>query len=130
MSLTGDLLSIDLPCDPHAPAAVRSALAELHDGRWPLDDGLLVASELVGNAVRHSGCERDHRLKVEVGVGDGHLLISVRDPGLSGRSARPVREETSEAGGWGLRIIEKLSARWGTERVDGYRVWAELAIGT
>jgi hypothetical protein len=56
------------------------------------------------------------------------LLISVRDPGFSGETAQPDRSEPSEVGGWGLRIVEQLAQRWGTERPDGYRVWAELAV--
>jgi anti-sigma regulatory factor (Ser/Thr protein kinase) len=129
MTFASDVLSFQVPCDPQAPATVRDALAEVHDGGWSLDDGLLVASELVGNAVRHSGCADAHSLTVEIGLRDGNLLISVHDPGLSGQAAEPVRTETPEPGGWGLRIIEQLSLRWGSERPDGYRVWAEVAVG-
>jgi anti-sigma regulatory factor (Ser/Thr protein kinase) len=125
MTSSDDLLSLELPCDVHAPVAVRDALAEVHDGGWSLDDGRLVASELVGNAVRHSGCEDDHRLRVEVCRREGRLRISVHDPGLSGQAARPV-DDGSGPGGWGLRIIGELAEAWGAERPDGYQVWAEL----
>jgi serine/threonine-protein kinase RsbW len=121
-----DLLSLELPCDVHAPVIVRDALAEVHDGGWSLDDGRLIASELVGNAVRHSGCEDDHRLQIDVSRRQGRLLISVHDPGLSGQAASPADGDPSEPGGWGLRIIRELCEAWGTERPDGYRVWAEL----
>ena len=127
MSFPADVLSLDVPCDLHAPGVVRDALAQAHSGEWSLDDGLLVASELVGNAVRHSGCGDSHQLTVDVGLRDGNLLIAVHDPGLSGRLAEPKLMPVCEPGGWGLRIIEQLSVRWGTERPDGYRVWAELA---
>jgi hypothetical protein len=50
----------------------------------------------------------------------------VHDPGLSGGGAEPVRPERSEPGGWGLALIERLCLRWGSERPDGYWVWAEL----
>lgn len=126
MIFDADVLSCEVPCDRQAALAVRAALAQVHDGGWPLDDGLLIATELVGNAVRHSGCAEAHQLQVDVGLCDGNLLISVHDPGLSGQVAEPVRTELSGPGGWGLRVIEKLSLRWGTERPDGYRVWAEL----
>jgi serine/threonine-protein kinase RsbW len=106
---------------------VREALAGVHDGRWSLDDGRLIASELVGNAVRHSGCGVDHRLRVDVSRRHGRLLISVHDPGLSGKAVSPGDGDPSEPDGWGLRIIRELSEAWGTERPDGYRVWAELA---
>jgi anti-sigma regulatory factor (Ser/Thr protein kinase) len=121
-----DLLSLELPCDARAPVIVRDALSEVHDGGWSLDDGRLVASELVGNAVRHSGCQLRHRLRIDVSRRDGRLRISVHDPGLSGQAAC-AGDDPAESGGWGLRIIAKLCEAWGTDRPDGYRVWAELA---
>jgi anti-sigma regulatory factor (Ser/Thr protein kinase) len=123
------VLSLAVACDVHAPVVVREALAQVHDGGWSLDDGQLVASELVGNAVRHSGCADSHQIKVAVGLRAGNLLISVHDPGMSGQVAERGHAPVSEPGGWGLRIIERLSLRWGAERPDGYRVWAELAVG-
>lgn len=126
-SQTDDLLSLELVCDERAPLIVRDALAEIHDGGWSLDDGRLVASELVGNAVRHSGCQNGHRLQIDVSRGHGRLLISVHDPGLSGDDVRPGDGDPAEPGGWGLWIIGQLSEAWGAERPDGYRVWAELA---
>ena len=124
-SPSDDLLSLELPCDEHAPVIVRDALAEVHDGGWSLDDGRLVASELVGNAVRHSGCQLHHRLRIRVSRGEGRLRISVHDPGLSGQVAHPGDGDAGP-GGWGLRIIGQLAEAWGTDRPDGYRVWAEL----
>jgi anti-sigma regulatory factor (Ser/Thr protein kinase) len=126
MPTSDELLSLEVPCDVRAPVIVRDALAEVHDGGWSLDDGRLVASELVGNAVRHSGCADQHQLRIEVSRREGRLVISVHDPGLSGQAARPVDDDRSEPGGWGLRIIRELAVAWGAERPDGYRVWAEL----
>jgi anti-sigma regulatory factor (Ser/Thr protein kinase) len=127
MASSVDLISLAVPCDLHAPAVVRAALTKIHDGGWSLDDGQLVASELVGNAVRHSGCAPDHHLQVTVSRRGGRLLIAVDDPGLSGQAAEVVVDGHPEAGGWGIHIIGTLSEAWGTERSDGYRVWAELA---
>ncbi len=122
------LLSLELPCDEYAPGTVRDAMAEVHDGGWSLDDGRLVASELVGNAVRHSGCQLHHRLRIRVSRREGRLRISVHDPGLSGQVARPGSGDSAEPRGLGLWIIGQLSEAWGTERPDGYRVWAELPL--
>jgi hypothetical protein len=130
MSFSGDILSLEVPCEVHAPRVVRAAMAEAYDGGWPFDDGLLVASELVTNAVQHSGCGASHTLTVEVGHHQGNLVISVHDPGISGDVAEPVRRERLARGGRGLRIVEQLALRWGAERPDGYRVWAELAAHT
>lgn len=126
MSFVGDVLSFEMPCDLHAPMAVREIMADVHDGGWSLDDGVLVASELVSNAVQHSGCGEAHSLRVEIARRAGNLLIAVHDPGLSAESAEPASVDESEPGGWGLQIIERLSERWGSERPDGYWVWAEL----
>lgn len=122
-----DVLSLEVPCSKHAPAAVRRSLAAAHTGEWSLDDGLLVASELVTNAVQHSGCHQDDRLRIEVTRRDGNLVISVTDPGLSGGQAEPGRPTRMSPGGRGLQIIQRLSVRWGSRRDAGYRVWAELA---
>lgn len=126
-SRSDDLLTLELPCDAHAPVTVRAALAEIHDGGWSLDDGRLVASELVGNAVRHSGSEVRDRLRIQVSRRDGRLRIAVQDPGLSGDTARPGRGDPAEPGGWGLWIVGQLCVAWGADRPGGYRVWAELA---
>ncbi|MEO8969129.1 MAG: ATP-binding protein [Solirubrobacteraceae bacterium] len=90
-----------------------------------LGDAILVASELVTNAVRHSGCSEYDAIEVNVRLGAESVLIIVNDPGSSGRAA-DVRE-SAFSGGWGLQIVEQLTQRWGAERVGGYRVWAEMA---
>jgi anti-sigma regulatory factor (Ser/Thr protein kinase) len=128
MPSVAELFSLEVPCNVYAPRVVRAALAATHHGGWSLDDGLLVASELVTNAVQHSGCEGEQSLKVHVAHHDGNLMISVHDPGLSRDDARPVETNRSDPGGRGLQIIEQLSVRWGSERPDGYRVWVELPV--
>jgi hypothetical protein len=55
-------------------------------------------------------------------------VIMVRDPGLSRAEAQPRPGQTT--GGWGLVIVDQLAQRWGTERTDGYCVWAEMAAPT
>jgi anti-sigma regulatory factor (Ser/Thr protein kinase) len=120
-------LQLQLPCDDDAPGSVRDVLRGLHGVGWLIGDAMLVASELVTNAVIHSGAGPEDLLAVHVKLGDGRLLISVRDPGISGRIAKP-RPNDDEYGGLGLRLVAQLSRRWGTERRRGQRVWAELAV--
>jgi serine/threonine-protein kinase RsbW len=127
---SSDLLTLDLPCDSDAPAAVRHALAGLDQYGWQLGDAMLVASELVTNAVRHSGCSADHSVDVRASLRGDRLLIAVHDPGISGQPAQARHGEQSRLGGWGLQIVEELADRWGSERPDGYRVWAEFVVMT
>jgi anti-sigma regulatory factor (Ser/Thr protein kinase) len=117
---------LTLPCDVRAPGHVRAALANVHQDGWSLDDGQLVASELVTNAVKHSGCGPEHRLQVDVRLLSDGLEISVHDPGLSKRAAYRQPSGRLKPGGLGLQIVEHLSRSWGAARLDGYLVWAEL----
>jgi anti-sigma regulatory factor (Ser/Thr protein kinase) len=116
-------------CDEFAPAAVRQKMTTLSDLGWVLGDAMLVASELVTNAVRHSRCTEDEFLSVCI-TRDGRLRISVLDPGESGREAE-IADRPIELGGLGLKVVELLASTWGTERRDdGYQVWAELDLQT
>jgi anti-sigma regulatory factor (Ser/Thr protein kinase) len=123
-----ELLSLEVPCNRDAPGKVRRALARDDRLGRLRDDGILVASELVANAVLHSGCETDHTLQVRARLHDESLLISVHDPGLSGHGAVRRHDHDARPGGWGLQIVEQLARCWGAERPDGYRVWAELTV--
>jgi two-component sensor histidine kinase len=106
---------------------VRQELRSLRDLGRALHDALLVASELVTNAVRHSLCREDEFLTVGV-TRDERLRVAVLDPGASGQSAE-IANRPVELGGLGLKVVEELAAAWGTERRDnGYRVWAELEL--
>jgi anti-sigma regulatory factor (Ser/Thr protein kinase) len=122
-----DVLHLSVPCDELAPAAVREKVRNLRELDGARADAMLVASELVTNAVRHSRCTEDESLTVRI-ARDGRLRIAVIDPGASGQSAE-IAERPVELGGLGLKVVEQLAATWGTERRDdGYRVWAELEL--
>lgn len=126
--MAGDHARLTLPCDNLAPVHVRRHLSDLPDLGWPLGDAMLVATELVTNALRHSMCSEQDTLLVSVLPQSDHVRISVRDPGRSGRTAR-----IAEGDGWfeglGLKIVEALATQWGSSRdASGYEVWADLAL--
>lgn len=93
-----------------------------------MGDAILVASELVTNAVRRSGRAEHHQIQVSVKLRGEHLVIDVRDPGLSDEDAEVG--DGLELGGFGLLIVDRLAVRWGSERECGYRVWAEVPLST
>ena len=121
-------MALTVPCAPTASAAVREELSQIDDLGWILGDVMLVASELVNNAVIHSGGQPHHDLHVRASRHDERLTLSVRDPGLSGSQADPAARADMEVGGWGLQIVDALCERWGEERDDGYDVWAEISL--
>jgi len=117
--------------EPATASAVRRELALDLDlqgfGPDAIDDATLVASELIGNAIRHaSGGERDAWV-VSWTVQSGELVISVEDPSHD----LPVRRNPAPdaPSGRGLAIVESLSSDWGVEHTDrGKRVWAKLPV--
>lgn len=127
---TSSILGLSLRCDRRAPRLARRALERVLRTAPILDDARLVATELVNNAVLHSGCAADDIIRVSARMDDGFLIISVHDPGLSTETPSLRHRDGSEPGGLGLRIVEKIAHRWGAERPDGHHVWAALRFGT
>jgi signal transduction histidine kinase len=124
------LLSLAVQCNERAPAAVRRELSRVSGMNGVLPDLLLIASEIVTNAVLHSDCPEPSELDVTLTRTGGEYILSVEDPGLSEGVARVAESRSPGSGGLGLRIVEELAFSWGQERREGYRVWATLAAGS
>jgi two-component sensor histidine kinase len=98
---------------PAGPAQARRIIAEELStvlSASELDDVKLMVSELVTNGIVHGRPENgDIPVVLDVCV-NGSIRCAVLDngPGFAARA----RER--ERGGWGLRLVEQLSDRWGT----------------
>ncbi len=91
-------------------------------------DAALVISELLSNALRHAGPLPGSAIRVAWELEDGSVRVSVSD---GGGSSRPELGEPTPTttGGRGLRIVARLSRRWGTLCDDeGTTVWAEVLV--
>lgn len=89
---------------------------------------MLIASELVTNAVLYSGCTEDDEVELWLERTDSDFRLSVLDPGRTGRSAKVAIREQRASGGMGLFVVEQLASRWGADRSERYRVWAEVPL--
>lgn len=90
-----------------------------------IDDAVLVASELVGNAVRHTSESQSGSLDVSWDIDASGVRVCVGDPGEQVPRARVAGED--ETGGRGLAIVDAMSDDWGFERgAHGKRVWAHV----
>ncbi|MFJ9665060.1 ATP-binding protein [Streptomyces sp. NPDC101219] len=115
-----------LPRQPESAATARRLLRTAC-AVWGLDalaeDGALIVSELVANAVRHA---RRECIRVAIDrPGAERVRVGVAELAR----ARPVEREAhdNEEGGRGLRLVPALAADWGTdERRWGKIVWADL----
>lgn len=127
----GDALevSLSLPLDGRGPRAARNVVDGLRGRIAPsvLADAQIVVSELVGNAVRHSGVSDGGVVVLCVKLTDTAVRLEVTDPGCGGVIA-PRAPDRERGGGFGLQIVRALSAEWGLEQSagGGTRVWAEL----
>lgn len=125
---SSDLVCLEVRCDRDAPSVVREALDTALEDSVLREDARLIASELVTNAVRWSGCGPDQLIEVRASLSDQALRISVSDACVSGQTAHLRAPADLAKGGFGLRIVDRVAARWGSEHPNGQRVWAELAV--
>ncbi|MGC0314888.1 ATP-binding protein [Kitasatospora acidiphila] len=119
-------LSRSMSCRPESARAARTLVGEALDA-WGLgdlsEDSRLVVSELVGNAVRHTGCTR-------ITVSIERLLVGVRVSVRDSSGSLPVVLPTtdSEESGRGMGLVNEVATRWGVNDAPfGKVVWAEIA---
>jgi anti-sigma regulatory factor (Ser/Thr protein kinase) len=118
---SADLL-LDGHATGHARALVRAMLTSWAVTEDDAYDALLVVSELVGNAARHSEHTAAH---LELSLDAFGLLLAVRD----GSGVVPQVREVGplDESGRGYLIIEGLALEWGVEdEPHGKRVWVLL----
>lgn len=115
---------------PHAPERARTWLQDRVT--WLPEEShkqlMLLASELVTNAVRHGGAGEDERIGVAVWATDGGVGVEVTDTG-PGFTPAGRTDPLEDPGGWGLVLVERMSARWGVVRDKRTHVWFELSAG-
>jgi anti-sigma regulatory factor (Ser/Thr protein kinase) len=113
-----------------APSAVRDALRDRgsHLPQQMRDDLLLLLTEVVTNAVRHSGATSGDPIRIAMNENRDCVRVEVTDPG--GGFAKPDRlvPDLTKTGGLGLVLVDRLSRAWGTGTTStGSLVWFELA---
>jgi anti-sigma regulatory factor (Ser/Thr protein kinase) len=117
-------LSIDIPAIPaphSAPAAPSSAWARrLILTSWRTVK--LLISELITNSVKYGG-EGALTLNVEAAT-QRHVRVEVVDQGVGFVPVARDRPVT-DAGGWGLHLVQTLTNRWGVHEGSTH-VWFEI----
>lgn len=148
MARTDRELRVRYLADTASVPSARRHVADVLEswGRSDLvDDAMLCASELAGNATLHSGCTH---LEISVVALDDGVRLVVEDDGdvpvtaVTPRTTLPGLDQAFDdeldeldllladqpATGRGLAIVSVLARAWGVEELaGGKRVWAELA---
>lgn len=115
----------EVPEIPRSRRFVAEALQR--SGKDVSDAVLLIASELVTNAVRHG----DGDVELRIDVDDDNVRLEVLDDGHV-KVAAPRRVPSPTAiGGRGLHLVREASNRWGSGFDSSGRtlVWAEVSAG-
>lgn len=120
---------VPLPSRPESAGTARRLTHLVVTRQWGLSPqtaeyAVLLVSELVGNAVRHTGA-RVFGLRLL--RRRGWIRIEVRDPSRGLPCLMPVRE--LDTSGRGLMLVDKLSDRWGVDLLPrGKTTWFEMRV--
>ncbi|WP_437016123.1 ATP-binding protein [Streptomyces sp. enrichment culture] len=120
---------VELLSRPESAAVARRLAQVVALRQWGLtpkltEDAVLLVSELVGNAVRHTGARR---FGLRMHRGPGWIRVEVRDPSRGLPCLMPVRE--TDISGRGLFLVAELSDRWGVDLLPcGKRTWFEMRV--
>ncbi|MFD5617322.1 ATP-binding protein [Streptomyces yangpuensis] len=118
-----------LPSMPESAGTARRLTQCVVVRLWGLspqisEHAVLLVSELVGNAVRHTGA-RSFGLRML--RRRGWIRVEVRDPSRGLPCLMPVHE--LDTTGRGLFLVDKLSDRWGADLLPrGKITWFEMRV--
>ncbi len=112
---------IALPAVPESATRARRMLVQAGLGEDVEHTVSLLATELVTNAVRHAATDEQARVVLLARLEPDFVRVEVHD---AGPSFDPAVRHTAK--GFGHRLIDALSSRWGVEHDRGNRVWFEL----
>lgn len=121
---------VRLPSRPESAARARRLAQIVLHRQWNLpptvtEDAILLVSELVGNAVRHTGA-RVFGLRIR--RRRGWIRVEVRDPSRGLPCLMPVQE--TDISGRGLFLVDQLADRWGVDLLPrGKTTWFEMRVG-
>ncbi|MER6702862.1 ATP-binding SpoIIE family protein phosphatase [Streptomyces fumanus] len=89
--------------------------------RHLVNDMMLIADEMVANAVRHARTP----LRVELRRSGERVVLEVTDS--STEEPRLIVSQPGEFGHRGIFLVDAIATRWGTRPIDGGKVvWAEV----
>ncbi|MCK7626688.1 ATP-binding protein [Streptomyces sp. RS10V-4] len=121
---------VRLPSRPQSARTARRLTAAILLKQWSLspqltEHSVLLVSELVGNAVRHTGARA---FGLRILRRRGWIRVEVRDPSRGLPCLMPV--QATDVSGRGLFLVDKLSDRWGVDLLPrGKTTWFEVRVG-
>ena len=117
--------TVPIPADKSSLAVARNEIRQVVKG-WMSEEAaetaVLLTNELVANALKHGGA-----------VGTVNLRFARRGDVLWVGVSQPnpfQRKPRTDTTGWGLRLVESLADKWGTEvQPDGTTILSFELLG-
>ncbi|MCP2343564.1 ATP-binding protein [Actinomadura rupiterrae] len=132
------IAEIDVPGAESIVGRVRRHLADklaelLGEDSEIAAETVLLADELIANAIRHTRSGEQGLVRVSVCLLEGRVLrVSVRDEGHDTNRPRLGEASLDDVSGRGLMMVDQISTRWGVianAEQAGSTVWFERALG-
>jgi anti-sigma B factor antagonist len=118
---------VAIPARSTAGAVARRAVAKWIAGHPRVDDALLAVTELVNNAVVHSGLAPGSSLTVTVEPDGDALRLTVAHDGIKFEAPDSPRLSSEPRASRGLAIVDKIADSWGVESNGGeVSAWFEV----
>ncbi|WP_280373328.1 ATP-binding protein [Nocardia wallacei] len=121
----GEAHGADIDVDAVMPRQIREAVRVMLTPRTGVvvDDAVLVADELITNALEHGQPPRRVRLRLR--TCPARLRIEVDDHGVG----VPYLRAPDDGGGRGMTVIDRMATGWGVIDYTGFKtVWAEMPL--
>jgi anti-sigma regulatory factor (Ser/Thr protein kinase) len=124
--------TVSVPSRPASAAIVRQRFAnELAAANMPnelVEDAVLIATELMSNAIRHAHALPEGHVTVAWEINDASVTVRVTDGGASSQP-RVRHPGPNDISGRGLSLVQAIAAQWGVEDdAATTTVWARLRV--
>jgi len=127
--VTAKVIEAFLPVEPESAREARGLVEKLrgHILEATGEDLKLLISELVTNSIRHGGLHPSQKLVVKIIARQDVVRGEITDPG-GGFIHASKSFDGERTNGWGLKVVESLSSRWGVMKDPPTRVWFEIDV--
>jgi anti-sigma regulatory factor (Ser/Thr protein kinase) len=125
----GKLAEVALPSGSGTPGAARMVVAHCLTGlvsQQILRDAQLLVSEVVTNSLRHGELSAGDTVLVSVYLAADSVRLEIVNAGTVGAVTATPPDRLPRGDGFGLDLVDRLTASWGVRRNGGTNVWFEM----
>jgi anti-sigma regulatory factor (Ser/Thr protein kinase) len=117
-----------VPGKPELVPALRALVGSLLTGHPAVDDIRLMATETIGNAIRHTRSGQDGGTLILTVLDLGRVTrVEVIDQGCTAGHPHPRNNTQASEDGYGLQLVAALAAKWETAHWgEGSQTWFEI----